>query len=465
MPELSRTNSGYRADLESVVLTASAAAPSSGTLRFLRADPGDSQLVLYWHAPLDENGQAIRDHDYQYRYKTDGGTFGSWISFFARFVRHDEMQLFVGDLSNGTPYTVEVRAVRNGVGGEAASVTATPGSPDATLSALGLTSISGTIALSPPFPSTRRGGLRYTSSVTHDVTSVTVTATPNNADAQVAFDPVTDADAVAEGHQVALVVGETVIWVTVTAKNGATKKTYIVTVDRAAPPALSVADAEATEGDDATLDFVVTLDPAATATVTVDYATADGTATAGDDYTGTSGTLTFAVGETTKTVSVPIIDDLVEDDGETLTLTLSNAAGAEIDDATATGTIRNSETAAEAADRQLRERAGRARRQHTVHLRRRLQQRHRNQLRDAARPLVHGHKRESDRRPPQQRAERQLGDHRHAVGQRGDHDHATRQPRLRDNERHLHQGGQPGAAEQQPVCDSGRAAGLYRPCR
>ena len=108
---------------------------------------------------------------------------------------------------------------------------------------------------------------------------------------------------------------------------------------------LSVADAEATEEEDTTLDFVVTLDPAATATVTVDYATAAGTATAGDDYTGTNGTLTFAAGDTTKTVSVPITDDTADDGGETLTLTLSNASGAEIADAEATGTIRNTEAA------------------------------------------------------------------------------------------------------------------------
>ena len=61
-----------------------------------------------------------------------------------------------------------------------------------------------------------------------------------------------------------------------------------------ADPALTVADAEATEGDDATLDFTVTLHPAAAAEVTVDCATQDGTATAGSDYTSTSGTLTFA---------------------------------------------------------------------------------------------------------------------------------------------------------------------------
>ena len=108
-------------------------------------------------------------------------------------------------------------------------------------------------------------------------------------------------------------------------------------------PALRVADAEATEGDDATLDFEVTLIPAATAQVTVDYATSDGTATSTMDYTSTSGTLTFAAGETSKTVSVPITDDTVSDDGETFTLTLSNASGAEIKDSEATGTIRNSE--------------------------------------------------------------------------------------------------------------------------
>ena len=103
--------------------------------------------------------------------------------------------------------------------------------------------------------------------------------------------------------------------------------------------ALSVADAEATEEDDAALGFVVTLDPAAARSVTVEYATADGTATAGDDYTATSGTLTFAVGDTSKTVSVPIADDSADDGGETVTLTLSNATVAEIADASATGTI------------------------------------------------------------------------------------------------------------------------------
>ena len=108
-------------------------------------------------------------------------------------------------------------------------------------------------------------------------------------------------------------------------------------------PELSVADAEATEEEDNTLDFVVTLDPAAGAAGSVDYATADGTATAGADYTATSGTLTFVAGDTEKTIAVPIIDDTVDDGGETFTLTLGNASGATIADASATGTIRNRE--------------------------------------------------------------------------------------------------------------------------
>ena len=109
------------------------------------------------------------------------------------------------------------------------------------------------------------------------------------------------------------------------------------------PPLLSVADAQALEGPDATLDFVVTRSGVRSGTATVDYATANGTATAGSDYFPTSGTLTFQPGDRTKTVAVPVYDDTVPDSGETLTLTLSNASGAEIADGEATGTILNVE--------------------------------------------------------------------------------------------------------------------------
>ena len=109
------------------------------------------------------------------------------------------------------------------------------------------------------------------------------------------------------------------------------------------PAALSVADASANESTDLALDFAVSLDRASTLTITVDFATSNGTATAGDDYTATTGTLTFSLGDVTKTVSVPILDDVVNDGQETMTLTLSNAINARIADATATGTIENSD--------------------------------------------------------------------------------------------------------------------------
>ena len=109
------------------------------------------------------------------------------------------------------------------------------------------------------------------------------------------------------------------------------------------PPGLSVADAQVQEAANATLAFAVTLSRPPSSTVTVGYATSDGTATAGSDYTAASGTLTFAAGETEKTVSVPVLDDAHDEGSETLTLTLSNASGAHIEDGSATGTINNTD--------------------------------------------------------------------------------------------------------------------------
>ena len=106
----------------------------------------------------------------------------------------------------------------------------------------------------------------------------------------------------------------------------------------AGPAVLSVADAQVDEAEGALLDFVVTLSKSRYTATTVDYATSDGTATAGSDYTETSGTVTFGPLETTKTVSVAVIDDSHDEGSETMTLTLSNPSGARLGDSTATGT-------------------------------------------------------------------------------------------------------------------------------
>ena len=112
------------------------------------------------------------------------------------------------------------------------------------------------------------------------------------------------------------------------------------------PASFSVADTTVQEGPNAALDFVVTLSRARHEATTVDYVTSDGTATAGADYTADSGTLSFAIGETEKTVSVTVLDDAHDEGSETMTFTLSNpvpAATAKLGDATARGTITNSD--------------------------------------------------------------------------------------------------------------------------
>ena len=109
------------------------------------------------------------------------------------------------------------------------------------------------------------------------------------------------------------------------------------------PPTLSVQDTEVQEAQDAQLTFTLTLSRPLDVPVEVSYATQDGTATAGADYTTVSGSLTFGAGITEQTVSVEVTRD--EDDSEppeTITLRLSNASPEQVRlaDETATGTIR-----------------------------------------------------------------------------------------------------------------------------
>lgn len=103
------------------------------------------------------------------------------------------------------------------------------------------------------------------------------------------------------------------------------------------PPTISIADASATEGG--VLTFSVTLSAAASKSVTVNYSTANGSAAAGSDYTATSGTLTFAPGETSKSVTVASIDDSTYEGNETFTVSLSSPSNASLGRSAATGTI------------------------------------------------------------------------------------------------------------------------------
>ena len=104
---------------------------------------------------------------------------------------------------------------------------------------------------------------------------------------------------------------------------------------------LSVGDTSVTEGNSGTVNavFNVTLSVAASQTVTVGYSTADGTATAGSDYSAVSGTLTFPPGTTTRPISVPVIGDRIFEGNETFFVNLSAPVGATIADGQGVGTI------------------------------------------------------------------------------------------------------------------------------
>ena len=97
---------------------------------------------------------------------------------------------------------------------------------------------------------------------------------------------------------------------------------------------------EFTGGSGTSLEsFVVTLSTPATQTVTVQYSTSNGTATAGSDYTSKSGTLTFAPGETQKIIAVVVNSDSLTEGTENFTVMLSSPTGATLTDATGLGTI------------------------------------------------------------------------------------------------------------------------------
>ncbi len=108
-------------------------------------------------------------------------------------------------------------------------------------------------------------------------------------------------------------------------------------------PTLSINDVTITEGDSGTFNatFTVSLNTASGQSVGVNYATANGTATSGTDYTSASGSLVFTPGQTTKTINISINGETVPEANETFTISLSGATNATILDASGLGTINN----------------------------------------------------------------------------------------------------------------------------
>jgi hypothetical protein len=126
-----------------------------------------------------------------------------------------------------------------------------------------------------------------------------------------------------------------------------TRSVTVLIDDTLPPPQVSVGDVTVTEGNSGTTPatFQITLSARYNRPVTVNYATRDVTATAADnDYTPVNGALTFAPGETSKTVSVNVNGDRKAERDETFSLVLAPPAYGTIKRGTGTATIRNDET-------------------------------------------------------------------------------------------------------------------------
>jgi hypothetical protein len=111
-------------------------------------------------------------------------------------------------------------------------------------------------------------------------------------------------------------------------------------------PVLSIQDAVAVEGESGTipLAFTVLLSKPSTGTITVNFITSPGTASAGSDYIHTSGTLTFAAGETVKTITVSIAGDTSIENTESFTLSINTpTGGAVLGDSSAVGSIQDND--------------------------------------------------------------------------------------------------------------------------
>jgi aryl-phospho-beta-D-glucosidase BglC (GH1 family) len=109
-------------------------------------------------------------------------------------------------------------------------------------------------------------------------------------------------------------------------------------------PHLSAEDVKVSEAL-SSLTFTVTLSTASSLPVSVNWATQEGTATAGSDYIHGTGTLVFAPGQTSQTVTIGLLPDTVHEGRETFSLQLSNVSGASISDGQAVATILDDDAA------------------------------------------------------------------------------------------------------------------------
>ena len=196
----------------------------------------------------------------------------------------------------------------------------------------GLASVAGQTDSTPgPQPGTKASPIAWEISVLNNVSTLT-TANIVRSDASSAvalysdsnFSNATSALALADG-------GTTTAYIKVTAEDTSIVKYYAVAISRAAAPkpgTLAFSSSAYSVAEDGTsVNITVNRTGGSDGSVSVKYATSNGTAAAGSDYTAAGGTLTFADGQTSNTFTVAVIDDTVYDGDKTVNLTLSNVTG------------------------------------------------------------------------------------------------------------------------------------------
>ncbi len=304
----------------------------------LSATSGQAVTVNYATA----NGTAIQPDDYTSSNGTLTFTAGETTKTITVAVKGDTLdeinETFNVDLATPVNATITDNL---GVG----TITDNDAAPTVTLSrnnaaiaeAAGTSVITATLSAASSLPVTINFGFTGTATLTSDYArtatqivipagqttgTVTVTAVQDTLD-EVDETIIVDITGVANGTE-------------------ATPQQVTVTItDDDLSPTLSINDVAVTETNTgtATVTFSVTLSAASSQTVSVAYATSNGSAVQPTDYTSTSGTLTFQPGETSKTFTVAIVGDLLDEVNETFNVSLSSPTNATVADGTGVGTI------------------------------------------------------------------------------------------------------------------------------
>ena len=313
----------------------------------LTATGGDGEVVLEWTEPADDGGSPVTGYGYRYAAGQAVPEDVTWRD------AGTELTATVSGLENETRYTFEVRA-RNRVGpGETSGTTALPLRLRAELFSTAVLATEGEALV---VGVRRSGRLAFPAHAYIGVTDSAlpgVTATDEGRDDGLGRQRLEFAAGAAEATVTVTVAfdGERrqdrVLSATLDSAelevDGVRRPYELVTPTLVVPvtegdAALSVADARV-QGKSSVLAFTVSLDRTRDVAVRVDYATEDGAARAGEDYTPVSGTLTIKAGGRERTVEVPVLPALHVTGERTLTLRLSNAVSAVIDDGVATGVI------------------------------------------------------------------------------------------------------------------------------